>query len=211
MYKTILEPFINEIVIKKSRFIADTIPVSTEEEAKVHIDAVKKNHHTATHNVYVYLLGENYDVERYSGDGEPHGTAAIPVLDMYKKSKITNLCVVITRYFGGIKLGTGGLVRAYTGAAKEGLDERIVIVDSYRYLSITIEYFQHGKVEYLIKQRQCFVIGSDFSDKVLIKLYISEESADELIKEILLVTASTAKIEQQSVYGTIVKGKFIPQ
>ncbi len=213
MYKTILEPKTAEIEIKKSKFIATSIPVKTESEAKAFVDKIKKEHHNARHNVYIYLIGdntENYEHERYSGDGEPHGTAAIPVLDMYKKEGISNICTVITRYFGGIKLGTGGLVRAYTGAAKESIVD-LVEVGAFEHLFITIDYHHHGKAEYIIQQSDSHYIGAEFTDKVKLELYISEELADSLIGDLMEATARTAIIDKSAVYGAIVQGKLITQ
>ncbi len=211
MYKTILKPTEAEIEIKKSRFIANSIPVKTEAEAKTYIETIKKEHHSARHHVYVYLLGEDskrYKNERYSEDGEPHGTAAIPIIEMYKKEGISNICTVVTRYFGGIKLGTGGLVRAYTAATKAALADNLVIVGEYQHIFLTVDYQQHGKVEYSIKKSQSYLIDSQFSDKVVLELYIASDLATALITEIKTITADKVGIKKETVYGTIVNGKF---
>ena len=119
-YKTVLEQGQQEIVEKKSRFIATVRPVKTEEEAKSFIEEIKKIYWNATHNVFAYQIGERNEIQRFSDDGEPQGTAGMPVLDVLQREDIKNTAIVVTRYFGGTLLGTGGLVRAYGKSAKEG-------------------------------------------------------------------------------------------
>ena len=125
-YKTVKKGAYDEFVEKKSRFIGYVKPVTTEDEAIEFVNAVRKKHSDATHNCYAYIVREN-NIMRYSDDGEPAGTAGMPILDVLRKEDLTDVCVVVTRYFGGTLLGTGGLVRAYTKGAQVGLDaaERI--------------------------------------------------------------------------------------
>ena len=120
-YKTILEEAEEEIVEKKSRFIATVRPVKTEDEARAFIEEMKKKYWDARHNVFAYQIGERNELQRFSDDGEPQGTAGMPVLNVLKGEDVKDTAVVVTRYFGGTLLGTGGLVRAYGKAAKEGL------------------------------------------------------------------------------------------
>lgn len=120
-YKTVYEGGEGEIVEKKSRFIATVIPVKTEDEALEFIERTRKKYWNATHNCFAYVLGEQFEIQRCSDDGEPSGTAGKPMLDVLLGEEIHNAAVVVTRYFGGTLLGTGGLVRAYSGAVKEGL------------------------------------------------------------------------------------------
>ncbi|MBR2452522.1 MAG: YigZ family protein [Clostridia bacterium] len=146
-YRTVAKAANCEIIEKRSRFIAHVMPVSTEEEALAFLESLKKKFWDATHNVYAYVLEEN-NVQRYSDDGEPSGTAGLPVLDMIKKEGLSNLIVVVTRYFGGILLGTGGLVHAYSKAAKEGI-EKALPIEKNLCCEVTIEcdYSLLGKIQ----------------------------------------------------------------
>ena len=121
-YRTVGKSGEAELVIEKSQFISYAAPAATEEEALEFIQAIKKKHRDATHNVPAYVIGENNDIQRFSDDGEPSGTAGVPMLEVLKKEDLRDTVLVVTRYFGGIKLGTGGLVRAYTKAAKLALE-----------------------------------------------------------------------------------------
>lgn len=126
-YKTVYKGGEGEIVEKKSRFIATVVPVHSEEEALKFVEAMKKKYWNATHNCYAYVIGENHELQRYSDDGEPGGTAGKPMLDVLIGEEIHNAAIVVTRYFGGTLLGTGGLVRAYSAAAKQGLASSVII------------------------------------------------------------------------------------
>ncbi len=146
-YRTVEEQAVDEIVEKRSRFIADVKPVETEEEAVAFLEEIKKKYWDARHHVYAYVLEEN-NIQRYSDDGEPAGTAGVPVLDMIKKEGLSNLIVVVTRYFGGILLGTGGLVHAYSKAAKVGVEaakpvERVLCCE----VTAECDYSLLGKVQ----------------------------------------------------------------
>ena len=126
-YKTLAKAGSDEIIIEKSRFIGYCAPVSSEEEALEFIEKIKKKHYDATHNVFAYVVGLDNNIQRYNDDGEPSGTAGVPILEVIKKEDLRNVVIVVTRYFGGIKLGTGGLIRAYTKGAKIALDAGIII------------------------------------------------------------------------------------
>src|SRR5699024_4890875 len=117
----------DEIIINKSRFIGYASPVESEKSAQEFIDTIKQKHKDATHNVFAYIIGQNKNIQRYSDDGEPSGTAGIPILEMMKKEDLTDTVIVVTRYFGGIKLGAGGLVRAYIKGAKCGLESANIV------------------------------------------------------------------------------------
>lgn len=147
-YRTIHEYGYDEVIINKSKFIGYAKPICSEDEAIEFIDYIKSKHKDATHNVSAYVVGENSNIQRYSDDGEPSGTAGIPVLEVIKKENLRNVAVVVTRYYGGIKLGAGGLVRAYTKGAKIGLDvAKIVEKVLFTKLMIKIDYTLYGKVE----------------------------------------------------------------
>lgn len=152
-YLSVKEEAAAEYLVNKSRFIAYVRPVTTEEEAQHYIETIRKRHWDASHNVPVYVIGEKMQIQRFSDDGEPSGTAGMPMLDMLKKEGITNLVVVVTRYFGGVKLGKGGLVRAYTHSAKLGVEAAGIV--SYEKLvryRLTYDYSFHGKVDNQIRQ-----------------------------------------------------------
>ena len=147
-YKTIYEGGEGELVEKKSRFIATVRPVETEEEALAFIEEMKKKYWDARHNCYVYSVGMNREATRCSDDGEPSGTAGRPMLDVLLGAEVHNICVVVTRYFGGTLLGTGGLVRAYSGAVQEGLSNSTIVEKCLgRQLDITTDYTGIGKIQ----------------------------------------------------------------
>ena len=143
-----------EIVEKKSRFIATVRPVKTEDEARAFIEEMKKKYWNATHNVFAYQIGERNELQRFSDDGEPQGTAGRPMLDVILGQEVTNILVIVTRYFGGTLLGTGGLVRAYTQAVKEGLSAcKIGVMCEGYEMSLKTDYNGVGKVLYLLGQK----------------------------------------------------------
>ncbi len=195
-YLTILHSSHDEVSINKSRFIGYATPIKTEEEAQLFIESVRKKHWDATHNVPVYVLGKNYQVQRYSDDGEPSGTAGVPILEMLKKEGITDLCVVITRYFGGIKLGTGGLVRAYTETAKMAIEACNVVKRQLMHLlSVTYDYTSHGKIQNLLIGLEHVIVKETlFTDRVNIKLYCLPSEKDNLIDTLIENTNGQAVI-----------------
>ena len=150
VYKTVYGKGSAEIVEKKSRFIASVAPVSTEEEAIAFVNDIKAKYRDARHNVYAYVVKEN-NISRFTDDGEPSGTAGAPVLDVLLKEGITDAAIVVTRYFGGTLLGTGGLVRAYGKAAKDGVLNAKICEKIYCHeLLITTPYDLHGKIKYIV-------------------------------------------------------------
>ena len=184
-----------EIEEKKSRFIAHVAAASTEEEAFAFIEAKKKEFWDARHNCYAYLLGEQAQTMRYSDDGEPSGTAGKPILEVLLGSGIRNLVVVVTRYFGGTLLGTGGLVRAYTKAAQAGLAASEVRIMCCGYeMTIVTDYNGIGKVQYLLGSRDIPTGGVDYGEQVTVSVNIPYEEKDAVINEITEATAGKAKI-----------------
>ena len=150
-----------EIVEKKSRFIATVLPVDQEEEALEFIEKMKKKYWNATHNCYAYVIGERHEIQRYSDDGEPGGTAGRPMLDVLLGEDIHNVAVVVTRYFGGTLLGTGGLVRAYSSATKAGLASSVIItkIPGFK-LRISTDYTGLGKIQYILGERKIPVLDT---------------------------------------------------
>lgn len=194
-YKIIEYGGVGEIEEKKSRFIAHVAPVSTEEEAVAFIEAKKKQFWDARHNCYAYVLGEHAQTMRFSDDGEPTGTAGRPILEVLVGSGIRNIIVVVTRYFGGTLLGTGGLVRAYTKAAQAGIAASVVRTMCCGFeMSIVTDYNGIGKVQYLLGARGISTEDADYGEQVNVRVNIPYEDKDSVIKEITDATAGKAKI-----------------
>ena len=193
-YKTLRAPASDEFTEKRSRFIGYAQPVSTQVEAAAFIERIKKQHHDATHNVFAYLLREG-QLERYSDDGEPQGTAGIPMLEVFRRAGVTNAVCVVTRYFGGVLLGTGGLVRAYQGAVQAGLASS-TIIDKKEGIQLTVgtDYTGLGKLQYLIAQQNLTLIDTVYTEKVELQLMVPVEQQQEVEKEIVEATNGSARI-----------------
>lgn len=195
MYKTLHEFGMDEIIIEKSRFIGYAKPIKTEEEAIEFVNEIKKKHKDATHNVWAYTLGKSMNIQRYSDDGEPQGTAGIPTLEVIKKEDLRDVVVVVTRYFGGVKLGAGGLVRAYTKGAKVGIDAgKVVSKVLYKDVRIKIDYNQLGKVQNEIMNMNYFMKDTIYEDNVVLVIYSRENEVSDLISKITDITSATADI-----------------
>lgn len=195
MYKTLHEFGMDEITIEKSTFIGYAKPIKTEEEAVEFINEIKKKHKDARHNVWAYTLGKNMNIQRYSDDGEPQGTAGIPTLEVIKKEDLRDVVVVVTRYFGGIKLGAGGLVRAYTKGAKIGLEAgKIIEKVMYQEVKIKIDYNQLGKVQNEIMSMGYFIKDTIYEDNVEIIVYSRDNEVERIIEKINDITSATANI-----------------
>lgn len=209
---TILNDSEAELDISKSRFIGYATPIKNEEEALSFIEKIKKKHWNATHNVPVYVVGESYGIQRYSDDGEPSGTAGVPILEMLKKEGITNICIVVTRYFGGIKLGTGGLVRAYTKAAKEAVSAAEVVLKKQSVLlSVTFDYHHHGKIQnHIMNDATILIRETIFTDQVTMMLYVGPEVKDEVTRQLIEMTSGQVEIEvQDEHYLTVREGEVL--
>ena len=185
-----------ELIEKKSRFIATVRPVETEEEAVTFINETKKKYWDARHNCSAFVIGKNQELTRCSDDGEPAGTAGRPMLDVLLKEGIHNTAVVVTRYFGGVLLGTGGLVRAYQGAVQKGLDAA-VIVEKFegQILLITTDYTGLGKIQYLLAQEKITIMDTSYADNVVIKAVIPEECRKDIENKIIEHNNAAALIE----------------
>jgi uncharacterized protein, YigZ family len=211
-FKTIYLEAVSETVINKSRFIAYSKPVLDEIDAIQFIEQIKKKHWDATHNVPVYLLGENYSTQRYSDDGEPSGTAGVPILEMLKKEGVTNLCIVVTRYFGGVKLGTGGLVRAYTESAKEVLfASKIVDKKVKQLLKCNVDYHMHGKIQnFILNQEDIILKDTIFTDDVTILIYVDAIDEERNKESLVNLTSGNISIQNEGeFYLTIHEGNVI--
>lgn len=196
-YKTIHEYGENEVIINKSRFIGYAKPVKSEEEAIAFIEEIKTKHKDATHNVYAYAIGENSNIQRYSDDGEPSGTAGIPALEVIKKEELRNVAVVVTRYFGGVKLGVGGLVRAYTKGAKAGIEAGgIVEKILFKRVKIRIEYTLYGRVENELLRQNYIIEDVIYDDAVNVVVLCKKSKVEDLIKLMTQVTSANMDYEE---------------
>lgn len=184
-----------EYIEKKSRFIATVRPVASEEEATAFIVEMKKKYWDARHNCSAFVIGEHQEISRCSDDGEPAQTAGRPMLDVLLREDIHNVAVVVTRYFGGVLLGTGGLVRAYQKATQEGLAASVIIDKKEgRWLSVGTDYNGLGKLQYMIAQKQLTLIDTVYTDKVDLELMVPVECQAEVEKEIIETTCGNARI-----------------
>ncbi|ABR48387.1 protein of unknown function UPF0029 [Alkaliphilus metalliredigens QYMF] len=210
-YRTLLKSGVQEIVIDKSRFIGYAAPISNEEEAVAFIEEIKKKHRNATHNVPVYIVGERNEVQRYSDDGEPSGTAGVPILEVLKKEDLRNVVVVVTRYFGGIKLGTGGLVRAYTKGVRVALDAgKIILKKMYETMSVTVDYTQLGKVQNEILQHGYTIKETKYDEAVHFIVYVKLEDVSDFKKQIVEWTSSRCELNiVEKGYLTEIDGEII--
>lgn len=208
-YKTLLEGGTGEIVEKKSRFIATVRLVETEEEALAFIEEMKKKYWDARHNCYVYSVGMNREYTRCSDDGEPSGTAGRPMLDVILGEDIYNVAVVVTRYFGGILLGTGGLVRAYSKAVQEGLRGSRIIEKQYGIsLEVATDYTGLGKIQYIAGERKLPILDSEYTDKVILRLLVPAGEVASVQKAITEGTSGRAKMKKEKdLYFAVLDGE----
>lgn len=180
---------------KKSRFIATLRPVTSEEEAAAFIAEIKKKYWDARHNCSAYIIGKRGEITRCSDDGEPSGTAGRPMLEVLTGSGVTNAAVVVTRYFGGTLLGTGGLVRAYTQAVKAGLENSVIgMVTEGVELEVIADYNDAEKVKYLLSQKNIEPVKTEYSVDVTLILQVPSDDADSIEKEITETTAGRCLI-----------------
>lgn len=179
-YKTVEFENSDEFIEKKSKFIGYVKPVKTQEEATEFINKIKSKHWDATHNVYAYVLQEN-NIQRYSDDGEPSGTAGVPVLDVILKSNLVDVCVVVTRYFGGTLLGAGGLVRAYSHGSKIAVEAgNIITMAPCSILKVCVDYSFYDRLNILLNDFLANVEDTQFSDNVSVTFSIKQEKTADL-------------------------------
>lgn len=195
-YKALYKGGEGELIEKKSRFIATTLPIASEEEALAFIEAMKKKYWNATHNCSAYVIGRRHELQRCSDDGEPSGTAGRPMLDVLLGEDIHNTAVVVTRYFGGTLLGTGGLVRAYSGAAKAGLEASTIVEKQLgTRLKVQTDYNGIGKIQYITAQSGILTLNSEYTDAVNVELLVPSDEEEGLRKKITEATNGRAKFE----------------
>lgn len=189
-FKTVFQEAESFDVINKSKFIGYIKPIDTVEEAQSFIETIRKKHWDASHNVPVYVLGDRFQVQKYSDDGEPSGTAGVPILNILKTKGITNVVIVVTRYFGGVKLGTGGLVRAYGQSAKSALEAaKIIEMLAYQEIHLALNYTLHGKIQNFLMSNKTFLLKDTiYADDVTMMLYIQVDEVENFKDRIIDLT-----------------------
>lgn len=200
-----------ELVEKKSRFIGRVWPVETEEEIREILEKIRKEHWDASHNVYAYRVGLSPEIERFSDDGEPGGTSGLPTLTVLKGADVHNVLVITTRYFGGTLLGTGGLVRAYSEAAKlaleaAGIAQRQVLVP----FTLKVDYTLLGKLQYVLAKASAPVLSTEFTEAVELRTAVPLTEKERFVKRITEETEGRIVPEADSpVWGSITDGKCV--
>ncbi|KXU01675.1 hypothetical protein SCODD09_01089 [Streptococcus constellatus] len=185
-FRTIKEDGQVQEEIKKSRFICHIKRVTTENEARNFIQAVKKEHYKATHNCSAFILGERSEMKRSSDDGEPSGTAGVPMLGVLENHQLTNVCAVVTRYFGGIKLGAGGLIRAYTGSVALAVKKiGIVHIKEQIGLKLTLSYSQYQELPNFLKANHLQEQDTSFTEQVQTTIFVDKDDKDSVIEELI--------------------------
>lgn len=200
-----------ELTEKKSRFIATTRPVETEEEALAFIEEMRKKYWDARHNCFAYVIGEKGELQRCSDDGEPSQTAGRPMLDVLLGEEVRNVCAVVTRYFGGTLLGTGGLVRAYSGAVQEGLKNSVIVTKRLAdRLEVQTDYNSVGKIQYIAAQMGITALESAYTDRASFTYMVPEEQAEDFEAKLTEATAGRAVLHRsKTVYYGLAEGEMV--
>lgn len=197
-YKTIIEAGTGEIVEKKSHFIGYVRHTESEEEALAFINEIRKKHYDARHNCFAYCVDGEQQTQRFSDDGEPGGTAGKPILEVIKGNELCDVCIVVTRYFGGTLLGTGGLVRAYTDAAKACIENTQVLAKRRMIpMKLHTNYTDFGKIQYLLASEEIPIIDSEYGEDVCVHVEIFVDDADKVKKKLIEVTAARIIIDEE--------------
>lgn len=196
--KVVYEGGTGEIIEKKSRFIANVCSVETEEEALQFIEKIKKKYWDARHNCFAFVIGEHMEIQRFSDDGEPQGTAGKPILEVLLGENVHNTAIVVTRYFGGTLLGTGGLVRAYGKSAKAGLEQSVVVEKKHGIvLEIQTDYNGLGKVQYLLGQEGINILNSEYTERVMVEALVPLEELSKITEAVTEVTGGKGIINEK--------------
>ncbi|MCQ2009672.1 MAG: YigZ family protein [Sporolactobacillus sp.] len=196
-YVTVGKAALIETEIKRSRFICAVHPVESETDAEQLIQNVRKEHWKANHNCFAYIIGKKQEIQKASDDGEPSGTAGVPILDVLKRRGICNVLVVVTRYFGGIKLGAGGLIRAYAHATSAGLNAAEVVkqVPSYQWI-VTVDYHLSGTLENKLRESAYIIKNIRYSDKVSFDLYTNQDDGPAFLNWVTDLTNGQAETDK---------------
>lgn len=194
-YITVAGPSSGEIEEKKSRFIAHLIPCESEDAANAFVERMKKEYWDARHNCYAYILGERGELLKCSDDGEPQKTAGQPILSVLQGAGLTNVCCVVTRYFGGTLLGTGGLVRAYTDSAKAAVSSASLVKKQIgAVLKIETDYTDLGKIQYILASDEIEILSTDYAEGVTLTLEVELSKVDALTNKLTDATSARARI-----------------
>lgn len=197
-FNTVYQCAYGEIVVKKSRFIASVCPIETEEDAFKLIEETKKKYWDASHNCYAFIIGTTNSTMRFNDDGEPSRTAGMPILNVLSARRLTNIIVIVTRYFGGTLLGTGGLVKAYQSAAIEGLNHSIIIKKELgNRLLLTTDYNLIGKIQYYIGQEAFPIIASSYTEVVTLEVIVPVSKTSGFIDKLSELTNNTVNISKK--------------
>lgn len=188
-YKTLRQSASDEVIINKSRFIGYACPCQTEEEALAFLQSIRTKHKDATHNCYAYVIGQNAGIMRYSDDGEPGGTAGLPMMEVLKAQGVVNCCVVVTRYFGGVLLGAGGLVRAYTQGTVIALKAaQVVMMEPSQQYLCEVGYPLWDKVQHAMRSMPLQLVSSEFTTSVTFTILIREKDAPDVLADLTRLT-----------------------
>lgn len=209
-FTTILQQAEAEFIEKKSRFIGRAYPVETEDEVRSILESVRKEYWDASHNVFAYRVGLQPEIQRFSDDGEPGGTAGMPILEVLRGARTQNTLVIVTRYFGGVLLGTGGLVRAYTRGAQEALAAAGVIKKEIccRYL-VRMDYTQLGKVQYALAKEDYVIESTTYTDQVELTVIVPEKRQASFIKRMTEIGEGRLMPEcRERIWGARVDGEY---
>ena len=197
-YRTISQDGQAQEEIKKSRFICHAKRVYSEEEARDFIAAIKKEHYKATHNCSAFIVGEKSEIKRTSDDGEPSGTAGIPMLGVMENHQVTNVCFVVTRYFGGIKLGAGGLIRAYAGSVALAIKEiGLIEIKEQAGLRLKMSYSQYQNFDNFLKAEDLIEFDTEFTDLVATTIYIDKQEKEPLEQKLVEFFNGKIQIDDQ--------------
>jgi len=200
-YYTVNEAHQTEITVKKSKFLSFCFPIVDERQAEDHLNEIRKQHFKATHNTYAYVYGKEGEHFKYSDDGEPSSTAGRPIYEAITGRNLSEVLVVVTRYFGGIKLGTGGLVRAYGSSAQKVLDEvETVFAQKNVLMQVTLDYAQLGSFEHLVSKYDSREKNRDFGQKVALEIYLPIEEEERFVKDVRELLQGTLPIRQGEAY-----------
>lgn len=210
-YKVVYKGASGEITVKKSRFIATIQPVDTEEKALQFIEKMKKKYYNASHNCTAYIIGQNNDITRCNDDGEPSRTAGFPMLNVLQGEGLHNVVAVVTRYFGGTLLGTGGLVRAYQDALKEGL-KNCTIIEKQKGIKVHLntDYTSFGKVQYLLSEEEIPIVDTVFTDTVDLTYLVPSQLSNTIENKIIETTSGQVQISpDKEIYFAIVSDEIL--
>lgn len=194
-YLTVNPEGTKEIIIQKSRFIGYVSRATTEEQAQTFIQKIKKKHHDATHNCFAYIIGEHDQIQKANDDGEPSGTAGVPILEVLKRQKLKNTVVVVTRYFGGVKLGAGGLIRAYSRTTAQAIKATGVVKRQLmQSFDITVDYTLIGKLENELHQSDYILAETEYLENVTFTIHVKQAEIDTFKKWIIDLTSDQATV-----------------